>query len=124
MPWLNTHDGEHAEPWVFQAGNEAYGVYVRLAGYCAQHLTDGIVPMPMALMIAGGKKPLLTLEQVGRLEVRGMREKPHSVFLPFYLDANRARSVIEAERESKSAKGKKAASARWAQRRASNGVHP
>jgi hypothetical protein len=99
VPWLNCDDGEADAPWVWEVGNEAYGVYVRLAGYCAKHLTNGVVPMGVALGYAGGKKPLLTLELHRRVEIRGDRERPTSVFLPFYLDANRSREQIEADRE-------------------------
>lgn len=111
MPWLRIDDGEADAPWVMQVGNEAYGVYCRLGGYCAKHLTDGMVPAPMAQMIAGGKKPLLALEVVGRIT----RDEMGTVRLPFYLDSNPSRAQIESDRETRKDKAQKGARARWAQ---------
>lgn len=108
MPWFLTDDGECDAPWVWDVGNEAYGVYARLGCYCAKHLTDGVVPWGVALSYAGGKKSLLVLEQLGRINLRGAeRDKPTSVFLPYYLDANRTRSKVEADKETKRAAGRK-----------------
>lgn len=110
MTWLKTDDGEGMAPWVFQVGNEAYGVYVRLGSYCAQHLTDGLVPKAMAEMIVGGsKKPLLALEVVGRVK----RRETGDVELPFFLDSNPTRAQVEAEREARSTRATAAARKRW-----------
>lgn len=109
MPWQKTDDGEAMAPWVFQVGNEAYGVYCRLGNYCADHLTDGVVPAAIAQMIAGAKKPLLALEVVGRIE----RDEMGTVRLPYFLDANPSRAQWEADAARRSEKAKKAADARW-----------
>lgn len=119
MPWLQVDDGEGDAPWVWDIGNEAYGVYVRLGTYCAKHLTDGLVPWGVALSYAGGKKSLLVLEHAARIDFRGHdREKPSAVFLPDYLQSNRSRAKVEADKEAKSEKARRAANKRWA----SNGV--
>lgn len=102
MPWLKVDDGEGMAPWVFQVGNEVYGVYVRLGNYSAQHLTDGLVPAAIAQMIAGdvngdgSSKSLLTLRTVGRITIDDLG----TVRLPFYLDSNPSRAQVEQDRES------------------------
>lgn len=112
MTWLKNDDGEWLEPWVVMVGNEAYGIYQRLAGYCAQYLTDGLVPAEIVAMICSttsGKKMLPELERVGRVE----RLESGSVFLPCFLDHNPSKVQAEADKEARAAKAKKAANARW-----------
>lgn len=119
MSWLKIDDGEGMAPWVIQVGNEAYGVYVRLGSYCAQHLTDGVVPSPIAVMIAGdvngdgASRNLAVLELVGRIS----RDEIGTVTMPFYLEHNPSRAQAEADREARKAKAEKAAAARWNQTR-------
>lgn len=102
MPWLKVDDGEGMAPWVLQVGNEAYGVYVRLGSYCAQQLTDGVVPPAVAAMIAGdvdhatgASRNLASLELVGRIT----RDENGTVRLPLYLDSNPSSAQVEADRE-------------------------
>jgi hypothetical protein len=110
MPWLKVNDGEWMEPWVVMVGNETFGAYTRLASYCAQYLTDGLVPGEIATMICGGDRTKLErLADAGRVEIR----ESGFVFLPRYLDHNPTRLEVEAEREKNKARGKKAAAARW-----------
>lgn len=102
MPWLKIDDGEGMAPWVLEVGNEAYGVHVRLRSYCAQHLTDGVVPAPIAAMIAGdvgadgASRNLAALEMVGQITRESHGGK---VCIPDYLDENPSRAQVESDRE-------------------------
>lgn len=98
------------EPWVVRAGNEAFGAYTRLASYCAQYLTDGLVPPEIVMMVSGGNADVLQrLEDAGQVELR----ESGSAFLPRFLDDNPTRLQVEADREARKERGKKAAAARW-----------
>ncbi|MEV4437508.1 hypothetical protein AB0K09_00575 [Streptomyces sp. NPDC049577] len=50
MPWFNVDDSAHSHPKMIKAGNAAIGLWMRCGSYVAQHLTDGIVPGPIAEM--------------------------------------------------------------------------
>lgn len=115
MTWLKTDDGEWCHPWVSIAGPAAYGVYQRLAGYCAQHETDGLVPAEFAAMIfasAGGQADELRekLQQLGRITPAEIGD---GLVLPHFLDHNPTRAQLEADREGRKTRAKKAADARW-----------
>ena len=45
MSWVRLDDRFHSDPKVVQAGNAAAGVFARALSYCADHLTDGFVPL-------------------------------------------------------------------------------
>lgn len=109
MSWLKVDDGEWMAPWVDFAGNEAYGVYTRLASYCAQYLTDGVVPQRIAQSIAAGTDALDRLERAGRIRV----EEFGTITLPEYLETNPSRAQVEADRQQRSLRGRRAAQARW-----------
>jgi hypothetical protein len=100
MTWLKVDDGECMAPWVVQVGNEAYGCYVRLGSYCAQQLTDGVVPQAIAEMIAGdldqqfASRNLAALEAAGRIA----RDDDGSFRLPHFLDSNPSRAQVETDR--------------------------
>jgi hypothetical protein len=50
MPWFAVDDSAHTHPKIVKAGNAAMGLWMRCGSYAAQHLTDGIVPGPIATM--------------------------------------------------------------------------
>jgi hypothetical protein len=50
MPWFKIDDKAHSHPKFMRAGNAALGLWLRCGSYSAQHLTEGIVPGPIAQM--------------------------------------------------------------------------
>lgn len=56
MAWFKVDDNDAFDPEVVDLGNAAYGAWVRLGAYANQHLTDGIVPISVARMIASGRE--------------------------------------------------------------------
>ena len=120
MPWLKVDDGEWCAPWVMHVGPVAYGVYTRLAGYCAQALSDGLVPVEIAAMIeasaraAGDEQAIEKLIAVGRVERHALGDHlTGSLRLPYFLESNPSAAQVEADRAARSARGAKAAKARW-----------
>lgn len=50
MPWFKIDDKAHSHPKFMRAGNAALGLWLRCGSYSAQHLTEGIIPGPIAQM--------------------------------------------------------------------------
>lgn len=109
MTWLKVDDGTWSAPWAVMSGNAAVGVWTRLGSYSAQHLTDGLVPQEIVAMIDPGGEAIVALEAQGKLE----RRETGSVFLFGYLDENPSRAQVEADRQARQDKAKRAAEARW-----------
>lgn len=114
MPWLKTDDREWLDPWVMHVGPTAYGAYQRLMGYCAQNLTDGVVPAEIAAMVfasatAADEHAVEKLLAAGRVA----QLPSGSWSMPFYLDENPSRERWLAEQQTRKTKAKKAADARW-----------
>lgn len=65
MTWAKLDDSFYDDPKVVAAGNEAAGVYCRALSYCGKHLTDGLVPEAIAELIAGKRRPIAKLLEVG-----------------------------------------------------------
>lgn len=65
MTWAKLDDSFYDDPKVVAAGNEAAGVYCRALSYCGKHLTDGLVPEAIAGLIAGKRRPITKLLEVG-----------------------------------------------------------
>ena len=109
MPWLKVDDGEWCQPWVMHVGDTAYGILKRLEGYCAQALTDGIVPGQIVAVIAAGREgELEKLEAVGRVEWHQLGDhRTGSLRLPFYLDHNPTAAQVESDRERRREAGRK-----------------
>ncbi len=77
------------------ATDAALGVWVRLLGHCAEHLTDGFVPEATARAVsARSPKALASLLQAGLIS-----ETSGGFQLANYLEHNASRSQIEAGRE-------------------------
>lgn len=53
MSWFKVDDGFPLHPKSLAAGNAAVGLWVRAGSWCAQQLTDGLVPASMAQVLGG-----------------------------------------------------------------------
>ena len=109
MPWVKLDDTFWMHPRATCAGNAGAGIFTRMLSYCGCYLTDGLVPEHIAANIVGGdKKSFETLKQFGLIEVL----ETGSVIIPDYLDYNRSKADVEAERKQRSKAGKASARAR------------
>lgn len=96
MPWAKLDDRFWIHPSITRVGNTSAGVFARMVSYCGSFLTDGVVPAEIAQMIAGRDTRALT-----NLVENGLVDQLESggYYIPDYLDYNRSRELIEAERE-------------------------
>jgi len=109
VTWAKLDDGFWMHPKVVMGGNEAAGIFARCLSYCGKYLTDGRIPAPVALSIAGNKKALDGVLDVGLLE----RLPSGDLWVRDYAHYNPLRDEIEAKREQRRERGLKGAAARW-----------
>ena len=102
VSWAKLDDGFWMHPKVVMAGNEAVGIFARCLSYCGAYLTDGRVPEPVALSIAGGKRPLDNVVSVGLLD----RLESGDLYVRDYAHYNPLRDEIEAKREQRREAGR------------------
>lgn len=92
MSWLNVDDGMGEHPKAFAAGHAALGLWLVLACYAARRLTDGFIPGPLAEREAQGDE-LTALVAAGLVDVVEGGYQLHD-----YLDWNKSREKVEAEK--------------------------
>ena len=109
MSWVKIDDGFWMHPKVVHAGNEAAGIFARCLSYCGAYLTDGLIPEPVAVSIAGTPKALERVVQAGLL----VRLDSGSIYISDYSEYNPLREQVEADRAARKARGEKGAQARW-----------
>lgn len=98
MSWVRIDDKIAFHKKIVKAGNEAVGAWLRMASWCAHHLTDGNVPADVALMIASGREEVVArLVAVGLLDMHGEDYAVHD-----YTDYNPTAEEVRTEREAAS----------------------
>jgi hypothetical protein len=114
MPYLNLDDNFADHPKVDALSDGAFRLHVAGMLYASKHLTDGFIP--------ANRVPRLTRTYKARhlaelMEARMWLPADRGYTLHDYLDWNRSREQIEADRERirkvRSEAGKKGAKARW-----------
>jgi hypothetical protein len=111
MPWANLDDRFPTHPKVIGLTDGAFRLHVSGICYCAQYVTDGVIEAEtVPLLMPRYRKQLL--DEL----LRKGRWVPHPAGFEIhdYLDWNRSREQIEAERERKRKAGRKGAEKRWA----------
>ena len=104
MPWFVVDDSAHSHPKIVKAGNAAMGLWMRCGAYAAQHLTDGVVPGPIASMY--GTTPQATKlvklglwHTVGHACARCPQPPSGDYFMHDYLAYNPTRRQVLDKRE-------------------------
>lgn len=69
MSWVRVDDNITFHRKVVHCGNEAFGAWMRMVAWSANHLTDGAIPKRIALLIAEKEKVVDLLVEVGLLEL-------------------------------------------------------
>jgi hypothetical protein len=103
MSWVKLDDTFWMHPKIVMAGEAATGVYARLLSYCGCYLTNGLVPAPMVDAITKNRKALDALEANGLIE----RTETGAVLICSYLEYNRSKADIEADRATRRANGQR-----------------
>jgi hypothetical protein len=113
--WAKLDDGFWMHPKVVMAGNESAGIFCRCLSYCGAYLTDGLIPEPVAVSIAGTKAKLESVINAGLLERVALPDgtTTGAVYIRDYSDYNPLRDQVEAEKEARKVKAQTAAAARW-----------
>ncbi|GAA1455431.1 hypothetical protein [Nocardiopsis tropica] len=104
MAWFKVDDRAHSHPKVMAAGTPAYGLWSRCGSYCSEHLTDGIVPKPVARSYgtpAMAKRLVAErLWHVAGHDCPRCAQPPAGDYVMHdYLDYNPGREEVEEERE-------------------------
>lgn len=93
MPAFNVGDDWHDHPKVLAVGNAAAGLWTRMGSYASRYLTDGFVPNSVAARMG-------TPSQISRLLKVGLLDPNSDGYIVHdYLDANRSRAAVIADRE-------------------------
>lgn len=111
MPWANLDDNFPDHPKVAALSDGAFRLHTSGIVYCARYLTDGKVPKVQVPGLSPTYRPVHLRELVaaGLWKAQGNHYIIHD-----YLQWNRSKAQVEAERDAKSRAGKKGAQNRWA----------
>lgn len=99
MTWFKVDDKISGHMKVLKAGNAAFGAWVRIAAWCAERESDGVLPAEAAALYAS-QEEIATLLRVGLLHTHAEGYEVHD-----FLKYNPSHAQLEAAR------------ARWAGKR-------
>lgn len=111
--WARFDDRFWSHRKVIAAGNEAAGAFVRIVCCCAERLSDGAIDDATAMLIAGRRKVLDRLVEVGMLEPcdgGGYAVHDYRDWQPCGEETAARRSELSAKR---AAAGRRGAVGRW-----------
>jgi hypothetical protein len=97
MSWVRVDDNITFHRKVVHAGNEAFGAWMRMVAWSANHLTDGVIPHRIAMLIAEKEKVVETLVAAGLLQRTGEDFLVHD-----YHDHNPTADDVKAKRRAES----------------------
>lgn len=110
MPWANLDDQFPKHPKVVRLTDAAFRLHVSGICYAAQYLTDGHIDAEATRLLV----PRFRNAALTELLTKGLwLEAGDSYRIHDYLQWNRSRDQVEAERDRKSKAGKKGADKRW-----------
>lgn len=112
MPWANVDENFPEHPKVDGLSDLAFRLHVSGICYCARHLTDGLIPADKVPRLVPRFRKAALQELVDK-GIWYWHESIETYEVHDYLDWNRSRAQVEAERERKSKAGKKGAKSRW-----------
>lgn len=110
MPWANLDDGMPHHPNVIGLTHGAFRLHISGICYCAENTTDGIIRTEIVPLLMPKYRSAYLAELMGRAT---WLPHPDGYEIRDYLQWNRAKAQIDAERERKSQAGKKGADKRW-----------
>jgi hypothetical protein len=102
LSWAKLDDSFWMHPKVLMVGNTASGIFARMLSYCGCYLTDGLIPAAVVAHIVGGDKK--ALQALVDQEMVALWETG-SVYIPHYLEFNRSKKDVEADRKTRARNG-------------------
>lgn len=107
MPWFKVDDLLAMNRKAVHAGNGAMGLWVRAGSWCAQNLTNGHVPLPIA-------RTLGSPAEARRLVAAGLwHEVDGGYEFHDWFEYQPSADEVAKLREDRSAAGRKGAAKRW-----------
>jgi hypothetical protein len=104
VSWAKLDDRYWMHPKVIAAGNVGAGIFARFLSYCGAYLTDGLVPAHVVHTIAGGEGDDEVLDTLARMGLIDQLESG-GVHVIGYLEHNRSKAQIEADRATRRSNG-------------------
>jgi hypothetical protein len=102
LDWAKLDDSFWMHPKTLMVGNTSAGIFARMLSYCGCYLTDGLVPAAVVALIVGSdKKALQALIDQDMVELW----ESGSVHIPHYLEFNRSKRDVEADRKMRAKNG-------------------
>lgn len=101
MSWVKLDDRFWMHPSLLAAGNTSAGIFARFLSYCGCYLTDGAVPAGVVQTIVGKDRQALDALCSTGLVVRLHGEEAGGVYVPDFLDYNKSKEELEADRNAK-----------------------
>jgi hypothetical protein len=124
MPWANFDDQFPKHPKVLPLSDAAFRLHVSAVCHAAQYTTNGVIHVDQVPLLAPRFKKTTLDELIRRGQWHDLGQGcgtetcplgvPESYIIHDYLQWNRSREVIEAERDRKRKAGRKGAETRWA----------
>lgn len=110
MPWANLDDQFPKHPKVLRLSDGAFRLHISGICYAAQYLTDGLIDADVVPLLM----PRFQRRYVTELVERTLWIQRGDVYeIHDYLEWNRSKDQVEAERERKRRAGRKGAEKRW-----------
>jgi hypothetical protein len=113
VAWVNLDDGFPDHPKVAGLSDRAFRLQVSGICYANRHLTDGIVPASVVPRLVGVPPGRALVELIDGALWTPILGSTEAYSIHDYLDWNRSREQVLAERERRSRAGRKGAEARW-----------
>lgn len=120
MSWAKIDDHFATHPKIIAAGGDAAWLHVCALCYCAEHLTDGLVPKALVGRLSDRKRPHALASRL--VEVGMWLDDGEAYRLHDYLDWNPSREQVLREREA--AKERRAKRGRTSDERRPNVINP
>lgn len=110
MPWANFDDQFPKHPKVLPISDAAFRLHVSGVCYCVQYLTDGVIEAKAVPLLV----PRFRARTLAELVERGLWVNGGEQYLIHdFLQWNRSREQVEADRERKRKAGRMGAESRW-----------
>ena len=96
MSWVRLDDVFPTHPKMIAAGGDAGWLHVCALCYCAEHLTDGVIPKAMVPRLSDRENPERLAARLVEVNVWQIEEDSYRI--RDFLDYNRSRAEVESER--------------------------
>ena len=115
-PWANFDDCYPDHPKVIGLSDGAFRLHTSGIIYCSRYKTDGLIPKQQVSKLVPNYRAAHLKELTRGPKPLWTTDGTH-YYIHDYLQWNRSKAEVEANKATKSAAGKKGAEARWGKKR-------